>query len=93
MKMAKEHISYEDRIVQDPEILVGKPVIKGTRIAVELVLDFLAHRPDLDEFFAAYPHVTIDDVKACLAYGKRAVERERAARARGRHRAAPPAQI
>ncbi len=85
--VAKETLTYKDRIILDPEIMVGKPVVKGTRIPVELVLDFLAHNPDLDEFFAAYPHLTLEDVKACLAYGKAAVERERTRAAR---QAAPP---
>ncbi|MBI4492219.1 MAG: DUF433 domain-containing protein [Chloroflexi bacterium] len=75
--MANERPAHQERIICDPRIMVGKPVIRGTRIPVELALDFLAHNPDLDEFFAAYPHLTLDDVKACLAYGKKAVQRER----------------
>lgn len=71
-----------DRIVQDPEIMAGKPVIRGTRIPVELVLGHLAGNPDLGELFAAYPHLTIDDVRACFAFAKEAValERKRAQR-------------
>ena len=56
------------RIVQDPAILVGKPVVKGTRIPVELVLAKLAANPDLNELFPDYPRLTIDDVRACLNY-------------------------
>ncbi len=67
---ANAHSTYEDRTVVDPEILVGKPVVKGTRISVELVLDHLAENPDVQELFAAYPRLSIDDVKACLAYAK-----------------------
>ena len=67
---ANVHPAYEDRIVVDPAILVGKPVVKGTRISVELVLDHLAENPDVHELFAAYPRLSIDDVKACLAYAK-----------------------
>jgi len=63
-----------DRIVTDPKILVGKPVVKGTRIPVELVLAHLAENPDLGDLFAAYPRLTINDVKACLAYARKAVE-------------------
>jgi uncharacterized protein (DUF433 family) len=66
-----------DRIVQDPQIMVGKPVIRGTRIPVELVLGHLAHNFDLDEFFAAYPELTTEDVQACLAYAKTFVARTR----------------
>ena len=64
--MAKRQPLYQDRIIHDPEIMVGKPVIKGTRIPVELVLAKLAHNPDLDELFADYPRLTLEDVKACL---------------------------
>lgn len=48
--------------------MAGKPVVKGTRIPVERVIQHLAENPELDELFAAFPHLTIDDVKACLAY-------------------------
>jgi uncharacterized protein (DUF433 family) len=57
---------YQDRIIQDPEILVGKPVVKGTRIPVELVLAKLAANPDVRELFLDYPRLTLDDVRACL---------------------------
>jgi uncharacterized protein (DUF433 family) len=68
--MAKERISHEDRIIQDPEIMVGKPVVRGTRIPVEVVLGKLAENTDLDDLFAAYPRLTIEDVKACLSYAQ-----------------------
>ena len=72
--MDKERISYQERIVRDPKILVGKPVVKGTRIPVELVLAKLAQNPDLQEHFADYPRLTKEDVKACLEYAKVLVE-------------------
>jgi uncharacterized protein (DUF433 family) len=71
-----------DRIIQDPEIMVGKPVIKGTRIPVERVIAHLAHNPDLDDLFAAYPRLTIEDVKAALAYAHAKVARTRKRTAR-----------
>jgi uncharacterized protein (DUF433 family) len=55
----------------DPEVMVGKPVIKGTRIPVELVLAKLAVNPDLNELFLDYPELTVDDIRACLAYTSR----------------------
>ncbi len=67
---ANAHPTYENRIVIDPEILVGKPVVNGTRISVELVLGHLAENPDIHELLAAYPRLSIDDVMACLAYAK-----------------------
>lgn len=57
-----------DRITIDPAVMVGKPVIKGTRMPVELVLAKLAANPDLDEFFLDYPELTVNDIKAVLAY-------------------------
>lgn len=65
------------RIIQNPEIMVGKPVVKGTRIPVENVLDQLAYKPDLEELFAIYPELTVDDVRACLAYARKVVRTKR----------------
>lgn len=59
-----------DRIVRDPAILAGKPVIRGTRIPVEVVLEYLAHNPDFSELFADHPRLTMDDAKACFAYAR-----------------------
>lgn len=74
--MAAERPLYRARITQDPEIMVGKPVITGTRIPVELVLAHLAYNPDLDDLFGAYPHLTREDVQAVLAYAQAVVEAE-----------------
>lgn len=82
--MAIEHLEeqhkYQGRIVQDPNILAGKPVIRGTRIPVDLVLAKLARNPDLQELFTDYPRLTLDDVKACLEYASSLVERQRRAK-------------
>jgi uncharacterized protein (DUF433 family) len=69
--------AYPDRIVADPEVMVGKPVVRGTRIPVERVLAHLAHNPDLTDLFAAYPELTVDDVKAVLRYAHATVEAKR----------------
>ncbi len=68
------------RIIHDPAIMVGKPIVRGTRIPVERVLAHLAHTPDVADLFAAYPELTIDDVKACLAYAHTLVERKQPCR-------------
>lgn len=65
---------YGDRIVTHPDLLAGKPTIKGTRISVELVLKRLAQSLDLAVLFEAYPHLTVEDVKACLEYAHSLVE-------------------
>jgi len=85
--MAREAGANQDRISQHPDVMVGKPVVAGTRIPVDLVLGYLAHNPDLDDLFASYPELTIEDVKAVLAHAKAAVGRER-----GRRRQALAAQ-
>ena len=68
--MKEEQPLYQERIVADPRILAGKPVVKGTRIGVDLVLEELSHNPDVHELLAAHPDLTRDDVQACLAYAK-----------------------
>lgn len=57
-----------ERIVVNPQILVGKPIVRGTRIPVEVVLAHLALDVDVESLFADYPRLTPDDVRACLAY-------------------------
>lgn len=74
--MAQEQFDHHERIVVDPEILVGKPVVKGTRISVELVLKRLSQDLDLDLLIEAYPRLTPEDVKACLAYAEAQVSGE-----------------
>ncbi len=73
--MANKMQNYTDRITTNPRVMVGKPVVKGTRIPVELVVAHLANNPDLADLFAAYPDLTIEDVKACLQYAQHAVKR------------------
>ena len=69
--MATKQQNYRDRIITDPRILAGKPVVKGTRIPVELVLEYLAYDPNVHTLFEAFPRLTVEDVKACLVYAKR----------------------
>jgi uncharacterized protein (DUF433 family) len=64
---------YADHIVQDPGILAGKPIVRGTRIPVELVLAKLAVNPSLEELFLDFPRLTPDDVRACLEFASRLV--------------------
>ncbi len=66
------------RIVRIPGVLGGKPVIQGTRIPVELILERLTYDLDLKTLFEDYPDLTEDDIKACMAYAKELVEDEEA---------------
>jgi len=61
-------MKWKDRIIIDPDILVGKPVIKGTRIAVEFIVDLLANGWSEDDIIHNYPGVTHEDIQACLSY-------------------------
>jgi uncharacterized protein (DUF433 family) len=74
--MKEDRRLYQERIVADQRILAGKPVVKGTRIAVDLVLEELAQNPAIDELLAAHPDLTRDDVQACLAYARAIVTGE-----------------
>jgi uncharacterized protein (DUF433 family) len=70
-------MSWQDHIAVDPEVLVGKPVIKGTRIAVELVIGLLARGWSHDQIIQQYDHVTSNDIHACLEYARDLIESER----------------
>ncbi|MBI4450388.1 DUF433 domain-containing protein [Candidatus Woesearchaeota archaeon] len=65
-----------NRIVMDPEILSGKPIIKGTRISVEFVLELLSSGMSIDAVLVEYPHLTRDDVLAALEYATRVLRHE-----------------
>lgn len=62
--------SLPERIVQDPEVMFGAPVIKGTLVQVESVLAHLANGADFDEVLTHYPEITIEDVRACLDFAR-----------------------
>ena len=61
------------RIVIDPEVCGGRPIVAGTRLRVSDVLDALASGDTIDELLADFPYLTREDITACLAYGARAV--------------------
>ena len=62
------------RIVINPKVMVGKPVIKGTRLAVEYILDRLAHRSTQEELMLEYQGLAIADIQACLLFASKALE-------------------
>ncbi len=57
-----------EHIEIDPQVLAGKPVIRGTRISVELILRMLSQGISVEEILGEYPHLTEEDIKAALAY-------------------------
>jgi uncharacterized protein (DUF433 family) len=70
-------MNWQERIAIDPDILVGKPVIKGTRLAVEFIVELLAEGWSNDEIVQNYPGVTEEDIHACLAYASMALRDQR----------------
>lgn len=70
-------MDWRERIVADPKILLGKPVIKGTRIAVAHVFDLLARGWSEKDVLDNYPGLRSEDLRACLAYAKDMADNER----------------
>ncbi len=65
-----------DRITVDPDVLVGKPVIRGTRIPVYLIVELVANGMTIEEILKEYPRLKEEDVKAALLYASKLVESE-----------------
>ncbi|HEX6506162.1 MAG TPA: DUF433 domain-containing protein [Chloroflexota bacterium] len=74
--MKTERHEYLDRIVIDPAIMVGKPVIKGTRIPVSVILNLLANGYDFPRIRDAYPDLTDEDIRAAVLYSEAPIRRE-----------------
>jgi uncharacterized protein (DUF433 family) len=70
-------MTWSDRIAVDPDVLVGKPVVKGTRIAVEFVIDLLARGWTTEQILREYDHLQAEDVLACLTYAGELLKSER----------------
>ena len=70
-------MTWSDRIVVDPKILTGKPLVRGTRVAVEFVVDLLVAGWSHAQILASYPHLSEEDIRACLAYVSELLREER----------------
>ncbi|MBN1955794.1 MAG: DUF433 domain-containing protein [Anaerolineae bacterium] len=70
-------MNWYDRITINPEILTGKPVVKGTRLAVEFIIDLLAQGWTEEEILLNYPGLTQQDIRACLIYASNTLKAER----------------
>jgi len=68
--------SYKERIKVDPDIMLGKPFIKGTRITVELILRKLSEGMTIEDILKAYPHITKDDILAAISYSADVISKE-----------------
>jgi len=70
-------MNWQDRVVIDPAILVGKPVVRGSRLAVEFIVDLLAQGWSQEDILRNYPGLTHEDIAACLAYASSLLKAER----------------
>jgi len=62
------------RIVVDPKVMVGKPVIRGTRLTVDYILNLLAHGASVEEILEEYEGLTEEDIRACLLFASRSLQ-------------------
>ncbi len=63
-----------NRIIMNPKVMVGKPVIKGTRLTVEYILNLLAHGADTAEILEEYEGLEPEDIQACLQFAARSLQ-------------------
>jgi uncharacterized protein (DUF433 family) len=66
-----------ERIALDPDVLAGKPVIRGTRLSVEFIIGLMAAGWSEAEILANYPGMTREDIRACLAYARDSLSSEK----------------
>lgn len=69
-------VDYKNYIVSDPNILLGKPIIKGSRLTVELILQKLSEGASIDQLLEAYPLLTQEGILAVLAYASDVISNE-----------------
>jgi len=70
-------MSWQERITINPAILVGKPVVRGTRLAVEFIIDLLSQGWSEKQILDSYPGLVHDDISACLKYASESLKSER----------------
>ena len=70
-------MDWKERITVDAKVLAGKPIIKGTRMAVEFVVDLLGRGWTVEQVLYEYDHLTPEDIQACLAYAGDVLKSER----------------
>ena len=69
-------MNYREKIFISPEIMLGKPVIKGTRITVEFIIKKMSEGMEIKDIMNEYPQVTRDDIMACLAYSADVISKD-----------------
>jgi len=76
MIQEEDVMKWENHIVINPKIMVGKPIIKGTRLTVEFIIDLLAQDWKEEDILQNYPGLTHENIQACLAYARDMLSRE-----------------
>lgn len=69
-------VNWKQHIISNPSVLSGKPVIKGTRISVELILEKLSEGESIEQIVKSHPHISKENIMACLAYAKDSLSNE-----------------
>jgi len=69
-------MNYRERISANPDIMLGKPCIKGTRITIELIIKKLSEGSTIEDLLKGYPHLTEEDIRAALGYSADVISRE-----------------
>lgn len=67
-------MNFDEYITSDPEILFGKPVIKGTRVPVDLIIEKIAVGETVGQLLKAYPRITAESIQACLLFAAESVK-------------------
>ncbi|HET6521351.1 MAG TPA: DUF433 domain-containing protein [Geminicoccaceae bacterium] len=75
--MGAQPMDWRERIEANPDVLVGKPVVKGTRMAVEFIIGLMAQGWSEEQILQNYRHLTREDIRACLAYAGELLQAER----------------
>ena len=70
-------MDWHERIEINKDVLTGKPVVRGTRMAVEFVIDLLANGWTAETVLEEYPSLTVEDIQACLSYSAEVLRSER----------------
>lgn len=70
-------MKYKDRITINPDILVGKPIIKGTRLSVEFILELLTERWTYEDILKNYPQLSYEDILAAIEYSLELIKEEK----------------
>jgi uncharacterized protein (DUF433 family) len=70
-------MDWRARVIVDPQVLVGKPIVKGTRLSVQFLVDLLAQGWSEQDLLSNYPGLVADDIRACLAYASAVLSAEK----------------